>query len=79
MSILAKSQTAGWIMMPLGKEVGLGPDDIVLDGDPAFPTEWGTAPRRFSVVVKRSPISATAELLFHFSPAYCTIMRRQCR
>jgi len=25
-------QTAGWIEMPLGMEVGLGPGDIVLDG-----------------------------------------------
>jgi len=24
---------AGWIKMPLGTEVGLGPGDIVLDGD----------------------------------------------
>jgi len=24
----------GWIKMPLGKEVGLGPGHIVLDGDP---------------------------------------------
>jgi len=28
-------QTAAWIKMPLGMEVGLGPDDNVLDGDPA--------------------------------------------
>jgi len=28
-------QTAGWIKMPLGMEVGLGPGHIVLDGDPA--------------------------------------------
>jgi len=28
-------QTVGWINMPLGKEVGLGPGHIVLDGDPA--------------------------------------------
>ena len=28
-------QTAGWIKMPLGTEVGLGPGDIVLDRDPA--------------------------------------------
>jgi len=27
-------QTAGWIKMPLGTEVGLDPGDIVLDGDP---------------------------------------------
>jgi len=30
-------QTAGWIKMPIGMEVGLGSGDIVLDGDPAFP------------------------------------------
>jgi len=30
-------QTAGWIKMPLGVEVGLGPGDFVLDGDPASP------------------------------------------
>jgi len=28
-------QTAGWIRIPLGKEVGLGPRDVVLDGDPS--------------------------------------------
>ena len=27
-------QTAGWIKMALGMEVGLGPSHIVLDGDP---------------------------------------------
>ena len=27
----------GWIKMPLGTEVGLGPGDIVLDGDPTSP------------------------------------------
>jgi len=30
-------QTAGWIKMPLGTEVDLGPDNIVLDGSPARP------------------------------------------
>ena len=29
-------QAAGWIKMPLGTEVGLGPGDIVLNGDPAL-------------------------------------------
>ena len=38
--------------MPFGTEVGLGPGDIVLDGDPA------------PIVAKRSLTSATAELLF---------------
>jgi len=28
-------QTAAWIRMPLGTEVGIGLRDIVLDGDPA--------------------------------------------
>jgi len=30
-------QTAGWIKMPLGRQVGLVPGHIVLDGDPAIP------------------------------------------
>jgi len=30
-------QTVEWIRMPLGMDVGLGPGDIVLDGDPAPP------------------------------------------
>jgi len=34
-------QTAAWIKMPLGMEVGLGPDDIVLDGDPTAPPQKG--------------------------------------
>jgi len=52
--------------MPLGTEVGVGPGDIVLDGDPV-PLK-GTQPpppnfRPMSVVAKRSPISAIAEHL----------------
>jgi len=35
------SQTARWIKMSLGTEVGLGSGDIVLDGDPAFPKNGG--------------------------------------
>ena len=38
------SQTAGWITMPLGREVGLGPGDFVLDGDPASPLLKGYSP-----------------------------------
>jgi len=37
-------RTAGRIRMPLGMEVGLGPDDVLLDGDPAPPTKKGRAP-----------------------------------
>ena len=57
--------------MRLGTEVGLGPGHIVLDGDPAPPTERGTAAlptfRPMSIVAKRSPISAITELLLEFS------------
>jgi len=59
--------------MPLGKEVGLGPGHIVLDGDTV-----GTQPaqqplptfRRMSIVAKRSPISITAELLLVINMAH---------
>jgi len=34
--------------MPLGREVGLGPGDIVLDGDPAIPfPKKGAQPQIF--------------------------------
>ena len=36
-------ETAGWIKMPLGTEVGLGPGHIALGGDPAPSTKRGTA------------------------------------
>ena len=41
--------------MPLGTEVGLGPGDIVLDGEPAPPKRGTQAPnfRPMSVVAKR--------------------------
>jgi len=47
-------QTAGWIKMPLGTEVGLGPDDIMLDGDPALPPQKGASfPKRGRPTRKR--------------------------
>ena len=59
-------------MMLLGTEVGLGPGDIMLDEDPAPPPQKkrGTAAPTFrpmSIAAKRSPISATAELLYGIS------------
>ena len=52
--------------MPLGTEVGLGPGDIVLDGAQIPHPKKEHAPnfRPTSIVAKRSPISATAQLLF---------------
>jgi len=52
--------------MPLGTELSLGPGHIVLDGDPAPPQNGDTAAPTFQpmfIMAKRSPISATAELL----------------
>ena len=37
-------QTAGWIKMQLGREVGLGPGHTVLDGEPAAPPPNGHSP-----------------------------------
>jgi len=37
-------QTVGWIKMPFGMEVDLSPGYIVLDGDPAPPTEGAPQP-----------------------------------
>jgi len=42
-------QTVGWIKMPLGLEVGLGPGHNVLDGDPASSTERGTAASKYNL------------------------------
>jgi len=47
-------------------EIGLGPSDIVLDEDPAPPRKGAQhlpTFRPMSIVAKRSPISAAAELL----------------
>jgi len=63
-------QTGGWFKMPLGTEVDLGPRHIVLDGDPA-PLRKGHSSPLISAHVSlwpRSPISATAELLYKRSP-----------
>jgi len=59
-------QTVGWIRMPLGMEVGLGPGHIALDGDLAPLQKGGTAAPTFrpvSILAKRSPVSAIGELL----------------
>jgi len=63
-------QMVGLVKMKLGMEEGLGPVDIVLDGDPVPPpSKRGTAPppnfRPMSIVAKWLPISATVELLYY--------------
>jgi len=42
-------QMARWIKMLLGKEVGLSPDDIVLDGDTAPLPQKGSEPRNYHI------------------------------
>jgi len=37
-------QTDGWIKMPLGREIGLGPGHIVLDWVPALPQKGHRCP-----------------------------------
>jgi len=41
--LVYSGQMVGWIKMPLGMEVGLGPGNSVLDGDPAVPHRKGQA------------------------------------
>jgi len=57
---------AGCIRIPLGTEVGLSPGDTVLDGALFPPPQKKVYSPNFQpmfIVAKRSPISATAELL----------------
>ena len=65
-------QMAGWMKMPLGTEVDLGPGHIALDGVPA-PTKGAQQPPPpfFGpcLLWPRSPISAAAELLFTMGKA----------
>jgi len=62
-------------MMPLGTVVDLGPGHVVLDGDPAPPERGTAAPsfRPMCIVAKRSPISATAEHLYHIFVRMCQL------
>ena len=41
-TLVCCGKTVRWIKMKLGTQVGLGPGDIVLDGDPAPPKEAQT-------------------------------------
>ena len=56
-------QTVGWIKMPLGTVVGVGPGDIVLDGDPKKMGVAAPLFRPMSDVAKQSLMSASDELL----------------
>jgi len=66
-TLVYRGQTVGWIKMPLGAEVGLArPRPHYVRWEPNFPlkgAQLSTNFRPMSIVVKRSPISATAEHL----------------
>jgi len=69
-------QTAGWIKMPPGTKLGLGPATLVLDGGPAPSLKRGHSSSHFSamsIVAKRSPISATTEPLLFIRPNRSTM------
>jgi len=61
-------QVTGWMKTPLCTEVDLGPGHIVLDWVPALRETGTAAPHLYlfgpCLLWPRSPISATAELLF---------------
>jgi len=61
-------QMAVWIKMPLGTQVDFGPGHTVLDGAQLPPKKGAQQPLLFfwpmSIVAKRSPVSATAKLLY---------------
>jgi len=44
-------QTAGWIKMPLGTKLVIGPVHTVLDGDPAYPRRGAQQRTHFSIHV----------------------------
>jgi len=44
-------QTARWIKMTLGMEVGLSPGDFVFDGDPAPTQKGGGAPNFWPISI----------------------------
>jgi len=74
-------QTVGWTKMSLGRVVSLGPGHIVLDGDPVGIQPPTAAPPHFRpmpTVTKRSPISATAELLLiYVAHLLCSVFTKQ--
>ena len=50
-------QTAGWIRIPLGTEVSLGPGDIVLHGDPAPPRKAAQQPPTFRSMTRGQTVA----------------------
>jgi len=60
--------------MLLGMEVGLGPGNIVLDGNPSYFHSSLSRIWAMSIVVKQSAIAATAELLISRGRPYKSVI-----
>ena len=56
-------QTVGWIKIPLGIEIGLGPDHVVLDGDPGPPPKRAQQLAQFSAHVDCSQTAGFSGLV----------------
>jgi len=68
-------QTAAWIKMPLGAEVGLGPGYIVLDGEPALPPKKGhsTSPTFWPMLIVAKRIKMPLGTVVGLGPGYIVL------
>ena len=64
------SQMVGWIKMKLSMQVGLGPDHIVLDADPAPPPPKGGTARQFSAKVYCGQTAGWIKMPLGMEPRY---------
>ena len=65
-------QTAGWMKLVLGMEVGLGPGHIVLDGKPAaFPRKGGRPPPQFSAHFYSAPQCSHCKRCISYGNSVC--------
>ena len=64
-TLMYRGHTVGWIKMPHGREIGLGPGDSVRWGpcSPRKGAQQSPTFRPMLIVDKPSPMSETAELL----------------
>ena len=54
---------AAWIKMQLGMEIGVGPGDFVLDGDPASPPQKGGGAPKFSAHLYRGQMAGWIKMV----------------
>jgi len=64
--------------MPLGREAGFGPGDIVLDGDPAPPGKGAQHPQHFSAHVYCGQNGRPSQLLLSYCVQITSTLHSQC-